>query len=87
MPDAMRVGDVNSGFGVILTVLGNERSITTRAPKRGGGVGPFERIVGVAREFGDLSDPHHPAAPRPGLQLDADPGADERPVAGVAEAR
>jgi alkylation response protein AidB-like acyl-CoA dehydrogenase len=57
VPDSMRVGDVNSGFGVILTVLGNERSITTRAPKRGGGVGPFERVVGVAREFGDLSDP------------------------------
>jgi alkylation response protein AidB-like acyl-CoA dehydrogenase len=57
VPDSMRVGDVNSGFGVILTVLGNERSIATRAPKRGGGVGPFERILGVVHEYGDPTDP------------------------------
>ena len=87
VPDAMRVGDVNSGFGVILTVLGNERSITTRAPKRGSGVGPFERIVGVVRRVRRPERPDHPAAPRQGLQLDADPGDDERPVAGVAAAR
>ena len=57
VPDSMRVGDVNSGFGVILTVLGNERSIATRAPTRGGGLGPFGRLVGVVREYGDPTDP------------------------------
>ncbi len=57
VPDSRRVGDVNSGFGVILTVLGNERSIATRAPKHGGGIGPFERIAGVVRHFGDPTDP------------------------------
>ncbi len=57
VPDAHRVGDVNAGFGVILTTLGNERSIATRRSSIGHGVGPFERIAGVVREFGDTADP------------------------------
>jgi alkylation response protein AidB-like acyl-CoA dehydrogenase len=57
VPDDHRVGDVNAGFGVILTTLGNERSIATRRSSIGHGVGPFERIVGVVREFGGAGDP------------------------------
>jgi acyl-CoA dehydrogenase len=38
---------------VILTTLGNERSIATRRSSAGRGVGPFERIAGVVREYGD----------------------------------
>jgi acyl-CoA dehydrogenase len=56
--DDHRVGEVNAGFGVILTTLGNERSIATRRSSIGHGVGPFERITGVVREFGDPTDPH-----------------------------
>ena len=55
--DDHRVGDVNAGFGVILTTLGNERSIATRRSSIGHGVGPFERIVGVVRAYGDPTDP------------------------------
>ena len=58
VPDSHRVGDVNAGFGVIITTLGNERSIATRRSSIGRGVGPFERIAGVVREYGDPSDPH-----------------------------
>jgi acyl-CoA dehydrogenase len=57
VPDDHRVGDVNAGFGVILTTLGNERSIATRRSSIGHGVGPFERMAGVVREFGDPADP------------------------------
>jgi acyl-CoA dehydrogenase len=57
VPDSHRVGDVNAGFGVILTTLGNERSIATRRSSAGRGVGPFERIAGVVREYGDPADP------------------------------
>jgi alkylation response protein AidB-like acyl-CoA dehydrogenase len=49
---------VNAGFGVILTTLGNERSIATRRSSIGRGVGPFDRIAGVVREYGDPADPH-----------------------------
>jgi acyl-CoA dehydrogenase len=58
VPDSHRVGDVNAGFGVILTTLGNERSIATRRSSSGRGVGPFERMVGMVREYGDPADPH-----------------------------
>jgi acyl-CoA dehydrogenase len=51
--DSHRVGEINGGFGVILTTLGNERSISTRRSSAGRGVGPFERIAGVVREYGD----------------------------------
>lgn len=56
VPDSHRVGDINAGFGVILTVLGNERTITTRRA-RGHATGPFERLVGVVDAFGDRHDP------------------------------
>jgi alkylation response protein AidB-like acyl-CoA dehydrogenase len=58
VPDSHRVGDVNAGFGAIITTLGNERSIATRRASVGRGVGPFERIAGVVREYGDPSDAH-----------------------------
>jgi acyl-CoA dehydrogenase len=58
VPDSHRVGDVNAGFGVILTTLGNERSIATRRSSVGRGIGPFERIAGTVREYGDLTDPY-----------------------------
>ena len=57
VPDLQRIGDVNDGFRVILTTLGNERSIASRASARSVGVGPFERLVGVVAAFGDRSDP------------------------------
>ena len=53
-----RVGDVNAGFGVILTTLGNERTIATRARSAGGAIGQFERLLGVVDAFGDRNDPH-----------------------------
>ena len=57
VPDSHRVGDVNAGFGVILTTLGNERTIATRAPSSGGMIGQFERLLGVVDTFGDRTDP------------------------------
>jgi acyl-CoA dehydrogenase len=57
VPDSHRVGDLNAGFGVILTTLGNERTIATRAPSSGGGIGQFERLLGVVDTFGDRRDP------------------------------
>jgi alkylation response protein AidB-like acyl-CoA dehydrogenase len=57
VPDSHRVGELNRGFGVILTTLGNERTIATRAPSSGRGVGPFERLLGVVDNFGDRRDP------------------------------
>ena len=57
VPDSHRVGDLNKGFGVILTTLGNERTIATRAPSSGRGIGPFERLLGVVDSFGDRRDP------------------------------
>jgi alkylation response protein AidB-like acyl-CoA dehydrogenase len=57
VPDSHRVGELNKGFGVILTTLGNERTIATRAPSSGRGVGPFERLLGVVDNFGDRRDP------------------------------
>jgi len=57
VPDSHRVGELNKGFGVILTTLGNERTIATRAPSSGRGIGPFERLLGVVDSFGDRRDP------------------------------
>jgi alkylation response protein AidB-like acyl-CoA dehydrogenase len=58
VPDSHRVGDVNAGFAVILTTLGNERTIATRARSAGGAIGQFERLLGVVDAFGDRNDPH-----------------------------
>ncbi len=57
VPDSHRVGEVDAGFGVILTTLGNERSISTRAPSGSRGIGPFERLLGVVDGFGDRNHP------------------------------
>ena len=59
VPDSHRVGDLNKGFGVILTTLGNERTIATRAPSSGRGIGPFERLARGGRH---LRRPRRPAA-------------------------
>ena len=56
VPDSHRVGDLNAGFRVILTTLGNERTIATRAPASGRGIGPFERLLGVVDTFGDRAE-------------------------------
>jgi alkylation response protein AidB-like acyl-CoA dehydrogenase len=58
VPDSHRVGDVNAGFGVILTTLGNERTIATRASSSKVGIGQFERLLGVVDTFGERTDPH-----------------------------
>ena len=58
VPDSHRVGELNKGFGVILTTLGNERTIATRAPSGSSGIGQFERLLGVVDAFGDRGDPH-----------------------------
>jgi acyl-CoA dehydrogenase len=57
VPDTHRVGDLGAGFRVILTTLGNERTIATRAPSAGGAVGQFERLLGVVDAYGDRRDP------------------------------
>jgi len=57
IPDTNRVGDVDGGFAVILTTLGNERSIALRRPGAGRGFGPFDRLIGLVRTFGDPTDP------------------------------
>jgi acyl-CoA dehydrogenase len=57
VPDSHRVGELNKGFGVILTTLGNERTIATRSRSSGRGFGPFERLLGVVDNFGDRRDP------------------------------
>ena len=56
VPDDHRVGDVDGGFAVILTTLGNERSIALRRPGAGRGFGPFDRLIGLVRTFGDPAD-------------------------------
>ena len=86
VPDSHRVGDVNGGFGVIITTLGNERSIATRRSSVGRGVGPFERIAGVVHEYGDARDTRHAAAARGGLRPRPHQGAPERALAAVPEA-
>src|SRR6516165_10373990 len=57
VPDSHRVGELNKGFGVILTTLGNERTIATRATSGTSGIGQFERLLGVVYAFGDRNDP------------------------------
>ena len=58
VPDSHRIGELNAGFGVILTTLGNERTIATRSTSSGAGIGQFERLLGVVDTFGDRADPH-----------------------------
>jgi acyl-CoA dehydrogenase len=58
VPDSHRVGELNGGFRVILTTLGNERTIATRVPSSSRGIGPFERVLGVVDTFGDRTDRH-----------------------------
>ena len=59
VPDSHRVGELNAGFGVILTTLGNERTIATRAPLGGGA---RDRAVrAAARRRRHLRRPGRPA--------------------------
>ena len=55
--DSRRVGDVNAGFGVILTTLGNERTMGMRATGLGIGAAPFPKLMGVVEHYGDTRDP------------------------------
>jgi acyl-CoA dehydrogenase len=55
VPDSHRIGELNKGFGVILTTLGNERTIATRRTS-GRGIGSFERLLGIVDNFGDRRD-------------------------------
>jgi alkylation response protein AidB-like acyl-CoA dehydrogenase len=56
VPDAHRVGELNAGFGVILSTLGNERTLGARKMGVGRGIGPFERLIGLVQHCGDPSD-------------------------------
>jgi alkylation response protein AidB-like acyl-CoA dehydrogenase len=56
VPDSHRIGEHNKGFGVILTTLGNERTIATRKTS-GRGIGSFERLLGIVDNFGERRDP------------------------------
>jgi alkylation response protein AidB-like acyl-CoA dehydrogenase len=56
VPDSHRVGDVDAGFGVVLTTLGNERVVASRGMSIGRGIGSFERLVGLVQHYGDPSD-------------------------------
>ncbi len=58
VPDTRRIGEIDAGFGVILTTLGNERTIATRSTSSAAGIGQFERLLGVVDTFGDRADPH-----------------------------
>ena len=58
VPDSHRVGELNAGFRVILTTLGNERTIATRAPSTAAASGRSSGSLGVVDTFGDRADPH-----------------------------
>src|SRR5712691_2922934 len=57
VPDAHRVGDVDGGFSVIITTLGNERTIPLRSGGASRGPTSFERVLAVAEHYADRSDP------------------------------
>ena len=86
VPDSHRVGELNKGFGVILTTLGNERTIATRAV-----VGTRHRTVrAVARGGRQLRRSSRRAptpASRAALHRRPDQGAAHRAVARRAQAR
>ena len=81
VPDSHRVGELNKGFGVILTTLGNERTIATRAPSSGRGIGPFERLLGVVDTFGDRRRPAPTSATGAALHRRPDQGSPHRALA------
>ena len=56
VPDEHRLGDVNMGFNVIITTLGNERAVQMRSADAHL-PGPFERFVGLVEHLGDRHDP------------------------------
>ena len=58
VPDSHRVGDLNEGFRVILTTLGNERTIATRAPSGGSG---HRAVRAAPRGRRHLRRPRRPA--------------------------
>ncbi len=59
VPDSHRLGDVNSGWGVALTTLLNERASLGSGMGLGRGPGPFERLVALVRHVDVDRDPVH----------------------------
>lgn len=57
VPDSCRIGEINAGFGVILTTLGNERSMGMRATGLGVGGAPFAKLRELVQHYGDPTDP------------------------------
>jgi alkylation response protein AidB-like acyl-CoA dehydrogenase len=55
--DARRVGEVDGGFGVILTTLGNERTMGMRASGLAAGPAPFAKLLALVEHHGDRTDP------------------------------
>ena len=57
VPDAHRVGAINDGFNVIITTLGNERSLQMRSGGASAVSASFERLLAVAEHYADRNDP------------------------------
>jgi alkylation response protein AidB-like acyl-CoA dehydrogenase len=57
VPDAQRIGAINDGFNVIITTLGNERSLQMRSGGAGSVSASFERLLAVAEHYADRNDP------------------------------
>jgi acyl-CoA dehydrogenase len=57
VPDSHRLGDQNHGWDVALTTLLNERAAIGNGMGLGRGPGPFERLIGLMRQFGAIEDP------------------------------
>ena len=57
VPDADRLGQVNSGWNVALTTLMNERAAIGAGGGGGGGINLYARAVEMVRHFGLADDP------------------------------
>ena len=57
VPDIHRLGEINQGFGVIITTLGNERTIQMRSGGVDRGPASFEHLLAVAEHYADRRDP------------------------------
>jgi len=57
VPDVHRVGEVDAGFSVIITTLGNERTTHLRSGGTGSDTTSFERVLAVAEHYADRNDP------------------------------
>lgn len=57
VPDAHRIGAINDGFNVIITTLGNERSLQIRSGGESSVSVSFERLLAVGEHYADRVDP------------------------------